>query len=272
MRASGLATQACHGGVDATPPNRSLDGGRNATVSPTGSRQPAHVMVSTALRAEIDQGTWKPGNSLPSEHALCEQYGVSRTTVRHALQSLEASNLVHRRQGSGTYVAERQLSHGLGDLRSFTQVIIDRGWKPGTLQPEIDVDPDPPVEALDFLPGSVMWRVRRLRTADDRLFSLADSWLPAEVANKIDSASLGEHLSLYRVLEEELGLRLHIAVESIRAEAARSEEAELLEVPHGSPIIVIYRWTRDARGAPVEFARSASPGDRHEYVVTLTKD
>ena len=234
-------------------------------------REPAHVRVSSRLRAEIRDGYWRPGEALPSEHELCERYGVSRTTIRRALQSLESSNLVHRRQGAGTFVAEPQLSHGLGDLRSFTQVITDLGREAGTLSPEVSLDPVPPVEALDFLPGSVIWRVRRRRTADGRLFSLADSWLPDEVGRRIDQERLSQHLSLYRVLEEDLGLRMHHAVESIRAEAARQEEADLLEIPHGSPLIVIYRWTRDARGAPVEFARSASPGDRHEYVVTLTK-
>lgn len=236
------------------------------------AREPAHVRVSSRLRAEIRDGHWTPGEALPSEHELCERYGVSRTTVRRALQSLETSNLVHRRQGAGTFVAERQLSHGLGDLRSFTQVIEDLGHRAGTRQAEVSRDPTPPVEALDFLPGSTVWRVRRLRTADDRPFSLADSWMPDEIGRHIDQERLAEKRSLYQLLEEDLGLRMNHAVESIRAEAARSLEAELLEVPHGSPLIVIYRWTRNARGAPVEFARSASPGDRHEYVVTLTKD
>lgn len=236
------------------------------------AREPAHVRVSSRLRTEIRDGRWQPGEALPSEHALCERYGVSRTTIRRALQSLESSNLVHRRQGAGTFVAERQLSHGLGDLRSFTQVIEDLGRRAGTQGTEVSRDPTPPVEALDFLPGSTVWRIRRVRTADDRPFSLADSWMPDEIGRHIDPDRLAEKRSLYQLLEDDLGLRMNHAVESIRAEAARSLEAELLDVPHGSPLIVIYRWTRNARGAPVEFARSASPGDRHEYVVTLTKD
>lgn len=236
-----------------------------------GRSQPAHATLSRQLRDEIDRGLWNPGEKLPSEHELCARYGVSRTTVRRALQSLEASNLVARRQGSGTFVRERQLSHGLGDLRSFTQVISDLGHEPGTRDISIEVDPHPPVEAIDFLPSSLIWRVRRLRTTDDRPFSVADSWIPDDLGANVDEAVLAKHVSLYRVLEEELGVQLQLATESIRAEAARSDEAQLLGVPHGSPVIVIYRWVRDDRGSPVEYARSASPGSRHEYVVTLRR-
>lgn len=235
------------------------------------SGRPAHARLSQQLRDEIERGVWEVGDRLPSEHELGERYQVSRTTVRRALQSLEASNLVYRRQGAGTFVAERQLSHGLGDLRTFTQVIRDRGLRPGTRDVHVELDPHPPVEAVDFLPSAVLWKVRRLRTVDDRPLSVADSWLPDEIGRQVDPDRLESVLSLYRVLEEDLGVIPQQAVESIRAEPARSDEAVLLGVPHASPLIVIYRWTRDARHAPLELARSASPGDRHEYVVTLRR-
>lgn len=233
---------------------------------------PAHLRLSLWVREQIDQGHLQPGDRLPSEHELAAQHDVSRTTVRRALQSLESANRVHRRRGAGTYVSNPQLRQGVGDLRSFTQVIRDLGREPSTRDVTVEIDPDPPVEAREFLPGSLLWLVRRLRLADEEIYSVSYSWLPDSVGRKLDADTVAEKTSLYRVLEEDFGVRIIHAREAIRAEAAGREDAALLQIPERTPLITIYRWTSDARGAAVEYGRAASPGDRHEYVVTRRRD
>lgn len=230
---------------------------------------PAYQRIAQALRLQISQGRWQGGDRLPSEHELTRTFEVSRNTVRQALNLLAASNLIQRHQGRGTFIAPHGLSHVLGDLRSFTQVMRDRGLEPGITSVSVTVDHAPPLEAQEFLRASRIWRVSRIRTGDQRPFSVMDSWLPDHVGSQIDEPALRRRHSLYAILVDDIGARLHEATETIRAEAASRSDADALEVVAGTPLITTYRWTSDNRGLPIEYVRSASPGDRYEYVVKL---
>ena len=228
----------------------------------------AHERVAGLLRQEIEDGRWVPGERIPGEMELAETHGVSRNTVRRAMDTLAKANLVRRRQGQGTFVAEQGVSHVLGDLKSFTEIISDLGMTPGLTEPRIRVDSRPPVEAREFLPGAHLWLIERIRTANGKPFSLMQSWLPDAVAFDISVEALRRTQSLYQLLAEK-GLRPAQATETIRAEAATPEEAALLDVPAGSPLLTIYRWTTDSRGTPIEYVRSMQPGNRYQYVVKL---
>lgn len=236
---------------------------------PPPRRLAAHAHVSRTLRDEIERGVWQRGDQLPSEHELMRRFEVSRNTVRRALQSLEANNLVRRRQGAGTFVTPQGFTHVLGDLRGFTELMAERGHTPGLAHTEAEEDYLPPREAVDFLGPAPLWRLTRVQTLDGDLFALSDSWLPHDVGGKIDLPALAARLSLYRLLREDLGLEPREATETIRAQPADPRTADILDVPAGTAMIAIYRWTLDQRGAPLEYARSISPGDRHEYVVKL---
>jgi len=230
---------------------------------------PAYQRVAQALRAQVSEGRWQEGDQLPSEHELMRMHAVSRNTVRQALTLLASSNVVHRHQGRGTFVAPQGLSHVLGDLRSFTQVLCDRGLEPGIANVSVAIDQNAPLEAREFLRASRIWRVRRLRTGDQRPFCFMDSWMPDHIGSNLDAEVLRRRQSLYAVLKDALGVAPHEATETIRAEAATPSDAEMLDVAAGAPLITIYRWTQDNRGLPIEYVRSASPGDRYEYVVKL---
>lgn len=232
---------------------------------------PAHARLSSWLRCQMEAGALQPGDRLPSEHELAAQHGVSRTTVRRALQSLQTASLIHRRRGSGTFVSSLPLQQGLGDLRSFTKVISDLGLVPGIRDIVIEVDPDPPADARAFLLTSPLRMIRRVRLADGEVFSVSYSWVSDATGRKLDGAALERKQSLYRVLEEDCRITIARARETIRAEPAQLSDAQLLGVAEGAPVIVIYRWAEDRSGGPVEFARAASPWNRHEYTVTLVR-
>lgn len=231
--------------------------------------EPAYRRLALALREDIESGGLSEGDRLPSEHELMLQYGFSRNTVRQALDILAAVNLINRQQGRGTFVAERGVSHVLGDLRSFTDLLRDRGLNPGIEQVQITLDEDPPFAARRFLRAPSAWRVSRVRTGDGRRLCLMDSWVPEHVGASITEDDLGRRQSLYEIMREVLDAAPHEATESIRAEAATPRDADSLGIDVGTPVITIYRWTSDRRGAPVEYVRCASPGDRYEYIVKL---
>ncbi|MFZ4896292.1 GntR family transcriptional regulator [Plantibacter sp. Mn2098] len=231
---------------------------------------PAYQRVADSLREQIGSGQWAAGQQLPGELELVDTYGVSRNTIRQALNVLASVNLVRKQQGVGTFVSNQGLTHTLGDLRSFTKVMTDLGMAPGIRDIDIAPDPDPPKAALAFLPGSHLWRVSRVRMSEGRPFSVMQSWLPDDIGSSITVERLQEQQSLYEVMAE-LGIQLKEAEEKIRAEAAGEELARLLEVPLGSPLLTIHRWTTDRFGRAVEYVRSYSPGDRYEYFVKLTQ-
>lgn len=234
-------------------------------------RQLAHRRLTHWLQQQIDDGSLKPGDRLPGEHDLAEQHGVSRNTVRRALQTLETANRIERRRGLGTFVARDPLRQALGDLRSFTMLISDLGREPGITGTRIGIDPDPPLEAREYLPGARIWRVHRVRLADGARFAITDSWVPDVLGRRLDVAELEDQVSLYRVYEHAFGITVHEAREAVRAELAGPTEAALLEIEEGAPIIVTYRHASDTAGVPVEYARIVSPGERFEYVITLRR-
>lgn len=229
----------------------------------------AYQRVADSLRAAIQSGELAPGDQLPTEMELTRTFDVSRNTVRQALSQLEASNLVRRQQGQGTFVAEQGVSHVLGSLRSFTDTLRDLGKEPGIKGVRVAVDPDPPAPALDFLPGIHLWLAERVRTADGRPFCLMESWIPDAIAAGVTAPELEQSQSLYEVIGANLDVHPAEATEVIRAEPATSRDAALLGVAVGAPMLNTYRWTSDHRGQPIEYVRSASPGDRYEYVIRL---
>lgn len=232
-------------------------------------RPPAYAVVAQSLRRTIQDGAFAPGDRLPSEHELMAAHEVSRTTVRKALEQLVAANLVRRHQGRGTFVAPQGLSHGLGDLRSLTDVMTERGLEPGIHDVSVGPDRQAPSEAYEHLRTHEVWRVSRTRTANGAPFCTQDSWLPKDIGTAIDAGELAARQSLYALLRQDVDAVPDEATEIIRAESASAEEASRLEVDRHSALIVIYRWTQDHRGLPIEYARSASPGDRYEYVIRL---
>lgn len=229
----------------------------------------AHHRVADALRADIRAGRWAAGDQLPSEQELTRVYGVSRTTIRQALGILANTNLVRRQQGKGTFVAEQGISHLLGDLRSFTQVMLDLGMTPNIREVSIHPDTQPPPAASAFLPGSRLWLAQRTRTSGSRPFCFMKSWLPDAIGAAFDEEQLIQRQSLYGLLQDKLSVIPREAIEVIRAEAAQSDEAHALDISFGHPVLAIYRWTSDHRGQPIEYVRSVSPGDRYEYVAKL---
>lgn len=224
--------------------------------------RPAHERLSELLKSDIVDGRLAPGSQLPGEIELAETHGVSRTTVRRALDTLTQAGLVTRQQGRGTFVAEGHINQVLGDLFSFTEIIQQMGMEPGIADVRVAVDPFPPHEAREFLPGGHLWIVERVRTGNGKPFALMRSWLPDAVAWELTPETLQETQSLYEILSRK-GVRPARTNETILAEAATEEDAALLGIAPGAPLLTICRWASDASGRPIEFVRSSSPGDRY---------
>jgi GntR family transcriptional regulator len=223
---------------------------------------PRYYEIEQALRARIAE--LKPDSPLPSDAMLCEEFGVSRMTARNAVQRLVQEGIVYRVPGRGTYVAEPPVHRQAGNLLSFTEEMRRRGRVPSSRLLGRGVREPGPAEAsrLQLAPGEAVIALRRLRVADDEPVAIEEAVFPADkVAALLEAADL-EHASLHDTLVNG-GYIPTMGRARLGAEAARKEDAELLGVSEGSPLLVEKRVIHDQDGRPLELCESRYAGDRY---------
>jgi GntR family transcriptional regulator len=222
---------------------------------------PRYYEIEQALRARIAE--LRPDDPLPSDAMLCEEFGVSRMTARNAVQRLTQEGLVYRVPGRGTFVAEPPVHRQAGSLLSFTEEMRRRGRTPSSRLLLREVREPRPAEAsrLQLGPGAQVIAVRRLRVADDEPIAIEEAVFPATVAPLIERADL-EHRSLHDTLVEG-GHIPTMGRARLGAEAAGEDDAALLAVPLGSPLLVEKRVIHDQDGNPLELCESRYAGDRY---------
>lgn len=212
----------------------------------------------------------KPGTMLPGEHKLCEQYGVSRTVVRKALSELEADGLVERVKGKGTFASRRhtseRLAHSLAGLHdeatargSLVRSVVRRfGWE----TPSLGV-----ASALKVVDGGRVLVLERLRVVDGEPWSLTTTWLPARFADLVLEEDFTT-ASLYGILRKH-GIHATSGTRAVEAEIADSEQADLLDVHAGAPLLVLYSVSYDQDLQPMEVFVARHRGDRSRFEFQL---
>jgi GntR family transcriptional regulator len=222
---------------------------------------PRYYEIEQARRARIAE--LKPDDPLPSDAMLCEEFGVSRMTARNAVQRLSQEGLVYRVPGRGTFVAEPPVHRQAGNLLSFTEEMRRRGRVPTSRLLAREVREPGPAEAsrLQLSPGAEVVAVRRLRVADDEPVAIEEAVFPAAIAPLILRADL-EHRSLHATLVEG-GHVPTMGRARLGAEPAGAEDALLLDVPEGSPLLVEKRVIHDQDGRPLELCESRYAGARY---------
>jgi GntR family transcriptional regulator len=231
---------------------------------------PYYSQIAEVLRTLVEEAMGRlPAGvvAFPTEAELCAAFSVTRGTVRQALEVLEREGLIYRRKGRGTFVARQRLAFDLTRLYSSTEDMLARGWQPGTRVLGLEaVTPRPVMQmALQIPPGGKVWQLRRLRLADGEPVSLVWSYLPVHLTPNLDRHDLTGSLS--RLLEQEYGIKLRTADQSISTRGASGEGAQLLEIPEGTPVFFITRLAFDQSEVPVEYMTSLWRGDRYDLQV-----
>lgn len=230
-------------------------------------REPKYYTVKRHLLESI--ATLSPGSAVPTERELATVLSTSRTTVRQALVELVAEGRLVRRQGSGTFIAEPKITWPL-HLTSFTEQAAANGFVASTqlIAAERVRAVDEIADRLELAVGAPVFRIERLRLADERPMAVETSHLSAA-----RFPSLTRHIrrepSLYTVLRENYGVVPVRAQELIATAPASPREASLLGTDPGSPMLVLGRHSRDADGGAVEWVTSWYRGDRVTFVADL---
>jgi GntR family transcriptional regulator len=212
-----------------------------------------------------------PGSPLPPERTLAEKYGTSRTTVRQALAELVIEGRLQRIQGKGTFVAKPKVAQEL-QLVSYTEDMRHHGLRPETRILDIGyVTADERFAALlGIRPGGRALRIHRLRLADGEPMSIDTSLLPARRFPGLRK-ELPRHRSLYETLATAYDVHLAEAEETIETVLATPDDAGLLGVDVGLPLLLLSRHAFDTAGEPVEWAQSFYRGDRYKFITRLRR-
>ncbi|MHB1610894.1 MAG: GntR family transcriptional regulator [Sulfobacillus sp.] len=230
---------------------------------------PLYLQLKRLIKAQIQDGRLAPGDRVPSERELSDQFGMSRMTARQALIELVREGLLYREQGRGTFVAVRKVSQGLLTVTSFTEDMHSRGIVPSSvilsLTTEAPSLPDRERLRLDL--GHQMVRVRRLRLGDGRPMALEEASLPQSLVEGIEEHDLSRG-SLYEFLKSRQ-IELQGAHQTLEAILADEEQAMLLAVPQGAPLLLLERLSYDQFERPAEFVRAVYRGDRYRFYVEL---
>ncbi|UWF77354.1 GntR family transcriptional regulator [Microbacterium neungamense] len=237
------------------------------------SAAPMYDQLRRLIVDRIHSGELQPGDALPGEHRLCEQYGISRTVVRQALAQLEHEGLVERVKGKGTFVARPRTSESLvHTLEGLYDEVERRGGHVHSevLRHERTVADAEVAAALEVPIGAPVVVLERLRYVDGEPWSLSTTWMPEEVGALTLGADLRES-SLYRLLGEH-GIHATHGVRSAEATVATHEQAQHLGVSAGSALLRLRSVSRDDRDRVIEFFLAHHRGDRSRFEFQLNRE
>ena len=230
-----------------------------------GSPMPLYLQLADMIRLQIKAGTIRTGDALPSERELADGFGISRVTVRKALDVLLREALLSRKHGSGTYIAPR-IEQPAALLAGFSADMAIRGQQAGSIWIEKTTGLPTPDEAMALALSldQPVHRITRVRTADGEPLAIECAVIPARCLPSTDEIGV----SLYETLERH-GTKPVRGLQRIQASLATAQEAGWLSVPVGAAILRIERRGFLSGGTPVEFTRSAYRGDRHDFMVEV---
>ncbi len=262
--------------MSSTPPPVSL--ASTASVAPSNAPglpapafSPLYQQIKSLILQGLETGEWKPGEAIPSEMELALRFRVSQGTVRKAIDELAADNLVVRRQGKGTFVAthsERHVQYRFLRLMSDTG---DTSSEEGPAERHIlecrrvrcsaDV-----ARLLGLRAGDPVVQVRRTLSFNGTPTILEDIWLPGQAFKGLSAEQMASYPGpTYAMLELEFGVRMVRAEEKLRAVLPDGQQAQLLQVTPGTPLLSVERLAYTYNDVPMELRRGLYRTDTHHY-------
>jgi GntR family transcriptional regulator len=214
---------------------------------------------------------WQTGDRLPSEGDLCAHYGVSRTVVRQALDQLTAEGLIHKVKGRGAFVVERRLEATFVQRTGgFYEEMTRRGHDVSSqvLRQEVIAAPVRVAAQLDLPIGDPVVQLDRLRFVDQQPIQVVRSTLPHRLVPGLATVDLTDR-SLYAVLRQRYGISGSSGKRTLWASGAAAEDAKLLKMKAGSPVLMVQSISTSSYGVPFEWFVATYSGDRAQFDVDV---
>jgi GntR family transcriptional regulator len=229
-----------------------------------------YLDLADALRARIVARDVGPGGALAGEVELAREYGTSRVTVRRALDLLRQEGLVTSRRGAGWFLNVDPVRQPLGRVTTVEAAVEAAGARASrrVLSFAFVDAPARVAQALDVDRGSDVLRVERVNLADDEPFAFVTVWVRNDVGADLSRAD-AERAPFYDLLPVR-GVELGTANQTITAENATAEDAEILGCRTGDALLVVRRTTHDTDGAPVLYSEHRYPADRTTFEIEFS--
>ena len=232
---------------------------------------PLHHQVYRDLHVALAAGDWQPGEQLPTERELADQYGCSLITVRRALDELAREGRLQRMRGRGTFVTEPPILRNITGQMGFADEVRARGYEPYTVVTEARAERASPAvaAALRIQPDASVHYLERVRGADGVPLLLEQVRLPADrLPGLLDHDFAVE--SLWEVLEASFGLHIGRQQEVLSAVVPSARESQLLGLQARRPSIQLEGTAFTIQGEPMEFSRTLVSPERARYFVEST--
>ncbi len=232
---------------------------------------PLYMQIKELFVAKLRAGQWSPGEIIPSEMQLAQELGVSQGTVRKAITELVENNVLTRKQGRGTFVANHDIQRA---LFHFFHIVENNGHKvlpdSTTLSCRRKRASSLESSKLELAVGASVVKIERVRKFDARPTMLETIALPSKPfaeLGKVGACNLPN--MLYEMYEKKFGITIHSAEEQLRAVAASDHDASLLDIPTGTPLLEIERVALTLDRTPIELRISHCITDKHHYQNTI---
>jgi GntR family transcriptional regulator len=233
-------------------------------------KEPLYWQLAEQLRARIAAGEYAEGAQLPTEEALGQAFGVSRITVRGALDRLTAEGLLRRERGRGTFVAAPPVEQSLSGLTDFAEDMTAAGLQPSSIVVEMVEEPatEAIATALALPVGTPITRLERLRLADGQPLAFDSTYLPLRYGRLLTRATLTTE-TIYQQLASGYGITALSGRYTLEATGAPEPIAALLGIPTGAPTLLLGRTSLTPDGAIIYYQRRYYRGDRVRYRLEL---
>jgi GntR family transcriptional regulator len=224
----------------------------------------------TELKKSIVNGLYVVGELLPTESELEKQFGVSRTTVRRAMELLAKDGIVEIKQGRGTMVLDYKTKQDLNKVTSVSESLKRRGYDVTTKSMYIDIVKASAgiAKELDIKQGDPVARIQRIQLADSRPVTIMKNYIPYNLVEGIE-LQINKFSALYQFIEDRYGISIDGANDKIYSRAAEFAESEMLNVQVGTPLLCIDRvcFSNDK---PVCVDNVAIVGDCYELEISMS--
>ncbi len=231
---------------------------------------PRYYQLKEILEKRIQSGEFQPGERFPTDEELCQGYGLSRGTVRRAVEMLIRAGLLRREQGRGTFVNSLQQSHVFFRLGSFDEEMRARGWKPSASLLSRRVFPATAeiAKRLQIPAGEKTIEIIRLRLADGKPIAYETRYLAHKTCPQLMEEDL-ETQSIHSLLIDKYNIPLIRACYTIEARVLSQQEAGYLQVEPGSAGFAVERVTYSVNDNPVTWYRILYRGDVYRFSAEL---
>lgn len=239
---------------------------------PHSSTVPLYTQIKEALRAKIIDGTYVAHQRLPSESEMISAFGVSRITVRQAMNDLQKEGLLFKVHGKGTFVARPNVSQELTHLQGFGEAMHRLGHETFSEVFGLTTVKGGRIACskLGIAEGEWVTEIRRVRYLNRQPISIDYSWIPREVGSRLSEQHLRDK-DLFSLLENELGQPLHSADVEIDATSADADIAARLNIAPNSPILRIERLTYATQNKPLVFEYLHYPAETFKYKLKVLR-